>query len=91
MKKFAKVLIATAVIGGIAAAVAYFYSQKKKATITIDDEFDEDFDDDDEDERSYVSLNPSDKEFTPLSETVAEAADAVAEEVEEFFDDTESK
>lgn len=89
MKKFAKVLIATAVIGAGAAAVAYFLSRKKKAAIIIDDEFD-DIDDDDDDDRTYVSLNqPEEKEdtFTPLKETVAEAVEKVDEKVEDFFDE----
>ena len=87
MKKFGKVLLATVVIGGIAAAVAYFYSQKKKGTITLDDEFDED-DEDIEEERSYTSLNDS---FTPLAETVADATEAVKEKVEEFFDEDDAE
>lgn len=89
MKKFAKVLIATAVIGGIAAAVAYFYSRKKKATITIDDEFD-DYEDDDEEDRTYVTLNKDEEDFTPLSETVADAAETAKEKVEEFFNESDA-
>ena len=91
MKKFANVLIVTAVIGVAAAAVAYFLSRKKKAAIIIDDEFDavDDIDDDDED-RSYVSLTqPEAKEdnFTPLKDAVSDGVEKVDEKVEDFFDE----
>ena len=71
MKKFGKVIIATVIVGAVAAAVAYFYTQRKKQSITID-EFEDDEDEDED--RSYVSLN-----------SVKEAASNVAEKAGEAF------
>lgn len=100
-KKFGKFLLFTAAIG-TAAAAAYYYLQKKDTVSPVPE--DDDYDDfsEDLDETSgnshYVSLTPESKNasneekdgFTPLTETVAQAADKVEETVEEFFDEDDS-
>lgn len=102
-KKFGKFLLFTAAIGTAAAAVHY-YLQKKSAEHTESE--DEDYDDFSVDSPNYVPLTPDTKDekaeaadeqtapekdgFTPLKESVknaAEKADDAIENVEEFFDE----
>lgn len=100
-KKFGKFLLFTAAIGS-AAAAAYYFLQKKDSADTAPedddyDDFSEDLDTDTNTAQNYVSLTPepakaeeseaSKDGFTPLSETVAQAAEKVEETVEEFFDE----
>lgn len=104
-KKFGKFLLFTAAIGA-AGVAAYYYMQKKDASLFGDT--DEDYDDfsadtKEEKSRSYVPLThetadsketSSEDTFTPLSEKAAKAAEAVEadakEAVEEFFDEADS-
>ena len=100
-KKFGKFLLFTAAIG-TAAAAAYYYLQKKDTVSPVpeDDDYDDFSEDLDatSDNSHYVSLTPEAKNaaneendgFTPLTETVAQAADKVEETVEEFFDEDDS-
>ena len=99
-KKFGKFLLFTAAIGA-AGVAAYYYMQKKDASLLGDtDEDYDDFSTDSEEEksRSYVPLTHETStessgadSFTPLSEKAAKAAEAVEadakEAVEEFFND----
>lgn len=102
-KKFGKFLLVTAAVCTAAAAVHHYMQKKNAASAESEDE---DYDDFSGDSHNYVSLTPeagtdqketaneenASKEdgFTPLKETVenaAEKADAAVENVEEFFDE----
>ncbi len=106
-KKFGKILLATAAIGTAAAAAYYYFRKKDADLAASDnddedyDDFSEDLDDDTDSSRTYVALNRDntqttegkneEESFTPLNETISNAAKAVegkAEEVvEDFFDE----
>lgn len=101
-KKFGKFLLFTAAIGSAAVAAYYFLQKKNAADPMAEDEdyddFSEDLDPDSEENPNYVSLTPEtgsseasgeqkENGFTPLSETISQAADNAEETVEEFFDE----
>lgn len=101
-KKFGKFLLFTAAIGS-AAVAAYYFLQKKGSADAVPedddyDDFSEDLDSDTEENHNYVSLTPESGSaevsgeqkgngFTPLSDTISQAADSAEETVEEFFDE----
>lgn len=101
-KKFGKFLLFTAAASSAAVAAYYFLRKKNSAdTVPEDDDYDdfsEDLDPDCKENHNYVSLTPESREtesseeqkksdFTPLSETVSQAAEKTEETVEEFFDE----
>ncbi len=99
-KKFGKILLFTAAVG-TAAAAAYYYLRKKDAAGSAPDDddyddFSEDLDEDTGLPHGYVPLTPAAANgeepegaegFTPLKETVAQAAEETETTVEEFFDE----
>ncbi len=107
-KKFGKFLLFTAAVGAAGAAAYYYMRKKDSAFLDETDEDYDDFSkdaDDDSASRTYVPLNhedapvqkseaASDDSFTPLTETVASAAETAvnnaADKVEEFFNETSS-
>lgn len=100
-KKFGKFLLFTAAVSSAVAAAYYFLQKKDSAGTAPEDEDYDDFSEDpdtaSDSAQNYVSLTPEathseasqeqEKGFTPLSETVAQAADSVETAVEEFFDE----
>ena len=102
-KKFGKFLLFTAAVSSAVAAAYYFLQKKDSADTTPEDEdyddFSEDLDAASGSSPNYVSLTPESSHdetsasqeqkegFTPLSETVAQAAENVETAVEEFFDE----
>lgn len=101
-KKLGKFLLFTAAVGS-AAVAAYYFLQKKDSVnpVSEDDDYDdfsEDPDSDSKEKHNYVSLTPESRGtetveeqkedgFTPLTETVSQAAENAEETVEEFFDE----
>lgn len=100
-KKFGKFLLFTAAVASAAAAACYFLQKKDSVDAAPEDDdyddFSEDLDADTDVSQNYVPLTPESKtaekpeeqkdSFTPLSETVAQAAEKAEETVEEFFDE----